>query len=276
MSQYELVVLSEGVEKQRIPVDGAGVIIGRSADADIVIDSQTVSRRHAKAWVQGDLLSVEDLGSRNGIGVNGERVRSASFKAGDRFSVGNAVFVVADKSVQAPGQGPNGSAKTPVKGDLRQAAPQGRPSLTTMAAWFRGTARLDDLMQRILTGSLDLVDGQRSFIFHRHPETGEPKLRAFYSRYDSPDGGILDRFIVEKVLPHDNGNGKKKTPVPQAKWHHEDGTLCVPLTGELGCQGVLYVDTPKSGTQFGKTELTTLSTFARMAGAALERLNQKT
>ncbi len=46
--------------------------IGRSADSDLVLADQTVSRYHCQIRVEGDVVLVEDLGSRYGITVNGE------------------------------------------------------------------------------------------------------------------------------------------------------------------------------------------------------------
>lgn len=48
--------------------------IGRSEDNDIVIDDRWVSRRHARIRVDGQQYIVEDLGSKNGTLVNGQRI----------------------------------------------------------------------------------------------------------------------------------------------------------------------------------------------------------
>jgi pSer/pThr/pTyr-binding forkhead associated (FHA) protein len=48
------------------------VLIGRSSDCDVVLRNHTVSRRHAQIRNEGERWIVEDLGSRNGTGVNGQ------------------------------------------------------------------------------------------------------------------------------------------------------------------------------------------------------------
>lgn len=50
-------------------------IIGRSPGADIYIDSDTISRRHARLTLVGDQVTVEDLGSRNGTYVEMDQVK---------------------------------------------------------------------------------------------------------------------------------------------------------------------------------------------------------
>jgi len=49
-------------------------IIGRGADADIRIDDTEISRHHASVVVEADRTTIEDLGSKNGTRVNGERI----------------------------------------------------------------------------------------------------------------------------------------------------------------------------------------------------------
>jgi pSer/pThr/pTyr-binding forkhead associated (FHA) protein len=56
------------------PRQRAGITIGRSSDCDIVLDSWTVSRHHARIRHEGDLWLLEDLSSTNGTGLNGNPV----------------------------------------------------------------------------------------------------------------------------------------------------------------------------------------------------------
>jgi predicted component of type VI protein secretion system len=52
-------------------------VIGRGTECSLAVDDPLVSRRHALLRVAGDTVTAEDLGSRNGILVNGERVKGA-------------------------------------------------------------------------------------------------------------------------------------------------------------------------------------------------------
>ena len=63
--------------------------IGRSAENDIVIDSLLVSRSHARLECAGGRCAVEDLGSANGLFVNGRRVSRALLSPGDRLRLGD-------------------------------------------------------------------------------------------------------------------------------------------------------------------------------------------
>lgn len=72
-------------------------VVGRSATADIVIDDDTVSRRHAQLIVRGDDVSVEDLGSGNGTAVNGVIIRTRTpLREGDEILLGKVTLTVRD------------------------------------------------------------------------------------------------------------------------------------------------------------------------------------
>jgi hypothetical protein len=72
-------------------VGAQGAVLGRSRDADVTIDDPNVSRRHAEVRPSGGSWIVNDLGSTNGIKVNGRRVRGPqSLKQGDVIELGTS------------------------------------------------------------------------------------------------------------------------------------------------------------------------------------------
>jgi hypothetical protein len=82
----------------RLRIDGrtellgsAGAVIGRSREADVVVDDPNVSRRHAEVRPSGGSWIVRDLGSTNGVKVNGRRIQGPqSLKPGDEIVLGTA------------------------------------------------------------------------------------------------------------------------------------------------------------------------------------------
>jgi Protein of unknown function (DUF3662)/FHA domain len=69
----------------------AGAVIGRSREADVVIDDPNVSRRHAEVRPSGGSWIVRDLGSTNGVKVNGRRIQGPqSLRPGDEIVLGTA------------------------------------------------------------------------------------------------------------------------------------------------------------------------------------------
>jgi predicted component of type VI protein secretion system len=71
------------------------VVVGRSSTCHVVLDDGLVSRRHAQFVVSGQLAAVEDLGSVNGVYVNGERIAGQrALRDGDRVQIGKQDFVL--------------------------------------------------------------------------------------------------------------------------------------------------------------------------------------
>lgn len=77
----------------RLALDGDVVVVGRSRAADIVLDDPNVSRRHAELRHDRTDWYVRDLGSTNGVVLNGRRVESARLVAGDEIVLGTSRLV---------------------------------------------------------------------------------------------------------------------------------------------------------------------------------------
>ena len=79
-----------------------GVVIGRSPhNATVVIEDETVSRRHARLFAEGRAIFIEDLGSTNGTSVNGTRLDPGTRWAvsdGDRIEMGAVQIVFGRES----------------------------------------------------------------------------------------------------------------------------------------------------------------------------------
>src|SRR4051812_26258442 len=74
---------------KRLVVPPAGALVGRSRECDIVIDDSNVSRRHAEISPSGQSWLIQDLGSTNGVRVNGRQVDGPHpLQSGDRIEIG--------------------------------------------------------------------------------------------------------------------------------------------------------------------------------------------
>lgn len=82
------------VEGRRMLVPPAGATIGRSRECEIVLADSGVSRQHARVAPSGEGWTIEDLGSTNGIAVNGRPVRGPrELEPGDRIELGSTEIV---------------------------------------------------------------------------------------------------------------------------------------------------------------------------------------
>jgi pSer/pThr/pTyr-binding forkhead associated (FHA) protein len=68
------------------------LVIGRSSDLDMVLIEDMVSRKHAKIALAPGQITISDLGSTNGTFVNGEKVKRARLKEGDRILIGTSIL----------------------------------------------------------------------------------------------------------------------------------------------------------------------------------------
>lgn len=74
---------------------GDALLIGRSADCQLILDDDYVSTRHARIYATPKGLMVEDLGSTNGTYLNNERVGSPlPFSRKDTLRIGRTLLVV--------------------------------------------------------------------------------------------------------------------------------------------------------------------------------------
>lgn len=82
------------VNGMKHPLEPPGVVIGRGTEADLRINDPGVSRRHVEIRVGGSGVSVVDLGSTNGMLVNGSRVEHADLEDGATIKIGTTTMTV--------------------------------------------------------------------------------------------------------------------------------------------------------------------------------------
>lgn len=88
-----LVALDEGSD---ILIDRAVMVVGRHPQCDARLDSIRVSRRHCCMTADQGEVVVRDLGSTNGIRINGERVEVGRLRPGDELSIAHIRYRLDD------------------------------------------------------------------------------------------------------------------------------------------------------------------------------------
>ena len=79
--------------------------VGRNASCQLSLDDPLVSRRHAVLEVHGDVVTVEDLQSRNGVLVNGRRIEGrVRLAVGDRILIGSQELTLHATSIEQTGR----------------------------------------------------------------------------------------------------------------------------------------------------------------------------
>jgi hypothetical protein len=198
----------------RVNIPEGDFLLGRTPGEGIEIDDARISRRHAMIKRSGEYLEVEDLGSRNGIRVNGAEVRSRQLFPGDRIEIGDTVLRL-DGPAPAVHQTPVVPA-SPVRGafgDVEITHPPGKQASPDSLTGEKGgavLARLAPLLARSTTpedrGNLEAdvlglaadVLGADDQAFIRI-QNGEPVFEAATSRQAQVLSCLLP--AIERALP---------------------------------------------------------------------------
>ena len=115
---YQLIPADKG-SYPPIPVRRPVLLIGRHPECDFRIDLPKISRRHCCVALAYDRILVRDLGSHNGVRVNGRVVEEAILQAGDEVAIGPLIYrLVAESAIPSP----------PAAGATRPAAATPKPA----------------------------------------------------------------------------------------------------------------------------------------------------
>lgn len=85
----QLIILSSNVPKGTYPLSGRETLIGREGEVDILLDHVSMSRTHAKVVNNGQVWSIVDQGSANGVKINGDEVGARDLRNGDTIQLGD-------------------------------------------------------------------------------------------------------------------------------------------------------------------------------------------
>ena len=87
-------------ERRKIKLGEDDVIIGRTSDCDIQILDNNVSRKHARISFHNEEYKIEDLGSTNGIYVNGVKVERCILRKHDVLEIGGLKILFLEEKIR--------------------------------------------------------------------------------------------------------------------------------------------------------------------------------
>jgi hypothetical protein len=271
---------------------GESKTIGRGTQADVRIDDPSLSRLHARLTrdVRDGSFRVEDLGSTNGVLINGVQQQSTVLKANDVVTFGFAEYVVV---VRAQSQGAPQPAPAPAPAaDIAQqtivrmavakdAVPVDKMALEALLATSRELMAFGDLpalLERVLDRLQTIVKPDRCAILFIDPATG-----AFVPRAVRPKGAYtsVSQFASATVIrqalsspdsviiydPTLDPRLSQSQSIVGARIH---SAICVPLMGRSGPIGALYADRTGGAQVFTQELAQYAAAFASHAATALE------
>jgi sigma-B regulation protein RsbU (phosphoserine phosphatase) len=190
----------QGSEQKDVVMARTPFTVGRKVDKDLVIADPRVSRDHAQISQEGQEFFLEDLGSKHGTFVNGERIQRQKLERGDRLEFGarDSAYVLFN-----PAQATSNTAReflSQISGiQIKQEATDlEKLTLFLEAARKLNTAGvLDEILMTMLDVTLQLTGAERAFVFLKDEEG---KLRLAAGRNSKKEPLLDDKTISHSIL----------------------------------------------------------------------------
>ncbi|HZU22887.1 MAG TPA: SpoIIE family protein phosphatase [Terriglobales bacterium] len=199
-------VVVQGHEEVNLPISRTPFTIGRKTDRDLVISDPRISREHAQIVLEGTKLFLQDLGSKHGTYVNGERIQRHQLKRNDRIDFGaeDVAYAIFD---------PERHSTSGVREFLSQmsgvqmAMPSAAGDLEKMKIFLEAarklntTGVLDEVLVTLVEATLRLTHAERGYVFLVQPD-GSARLAAGRNSRGEMllDDKTLSHSIVDDAL----------------------------------------------------------------------------
>lgn len=158
MADARIQVTGGGATRE-FALSGGETILGRTAASDIPLDCPLVSRRHARIFRDPfGRLVLEDLGSHNGVYVNGRQITAHRLTPEDRVEIGTFALRLVEAAPRPAADEPDSSIVGTIQEDLTQAAPSVRDTSVPEELTLDHLGMLNRMSDEMLglTGSSDL------------------------------------------------------------------------------------------------------------------------
>jgi len=250
----------------RIFADDADIVIGRDPACAVSIAHDSVSRRHATLRGNGaNDWSLTDLGSKNGIRVDGERVAVAELVESRWFAVGD-VFCEFESLDRTAAE------------HLSARAIERRNSSMAWTRRLQADVRGDSLIADLLRGIVDIAECRRGFLLVPDVHS-RMRVRACYAlQPDEVERSAFSgsRSAVERTILHRRAvflsdQRDRAWLQGQASVIARDirALACLPLQQDGRLLGIAYADTDDEAKVFTDLDAELLEAFVGHAAAAL-------
>ena len=295
-----LLVLLQGGEAIPHDLGADDVLIGRHPECGVQLESNAVSRRHARVFVEGGGYAIEDLGSGNGTFVNGQKIEGPTqLKPQDRIKLGPVLMRFEESGGGGPAVEQNiGSTMVGVSMDDEDATimasvdigggfgalgvkPEEKlKGVLEISRALAGSVDVEAMLPKVLDTLLGIFNqADRGCILLKESESGELVPRAMKHRRESEDATVtLSRTIVSKVIENKAGllsaDASSDTQFSASESISNlsiRSMMCVPMLGIDGeVAGVINLDTQNPVNQFNNDDLELLQAVAGQAALSYE------
>jgi sigma-B regulation protein RsbU (phosphoserine phosphatase) len=294
----EVTIQSASGGRETFLLDGEVTRIGRSADNEISLPDQWLSRRHAEIRVEENAYHLIDLGSRNGTRLNGKPLQGKTqLHPGDRIGLGDYVVIFSPEAVEEVGGGHaphetwtmsarrfSEDMDTQPSFDAEELNRQRRTLgiLTRTASALLVHRPLQELLEFVLDQLFDAVFPDRGAILLLEGDPPELVPRASRSR-SGPKISKVSHSITQRVIEQEMSILLKKV-MDDAELRSRDSILsqsvrsaiCAPLWFTAESQdrdkviGLVYLDMVHDSRFFDEEDLRILTALANVAASKIE------
>lgn len=178
--EYAAIMVLDGeLKSQSFTLDEESLVLGRDDSADIVIPNRQISRQHLVFKRQGDsVYYVEDLESKNGTWVNGNRLKGVV-----ELSDGDEIHVALKVRIRFIGSGITAPATHELPEVIVDESPQGK-------------MHIDTSKHRVFINGVEM-----------EPPLSTPQYRLLELLYENADRVCTRQEVVDAVWPEAQGEG---------------------------------------------------------------------
>jgi sigma-B regulation protein RsbU (phosphoserine phosphatase) len=202
---FPALVFVQGSEQKNIVLNRTPFTVGRKVDKDLVIADPRVSRDHAQIMQQGQEFFIEDLGSKHGTFVNGERIQRQKLERGDRLEFGarDSAYVLFNPAHQTSNTAREFLSQISVVGSIKPETSE----LETLRLFLEAARKLntagvlEEILITMLDVTLQLTRAERGYVFLKDDE-GNLILKAGRNSKKEPllDDKTISHSILEESI----------------------------------------------------------------------------
>jgi hypothetical protein len=252
------------------------VVLGRGADCEFRIEHDSVSRRHAEIWRDGEHWRVIDLGSKNGTFLAGSRIGSVRIERSGWLRLGDVHCEFELLSAEAAA-------------GIEQRQALRRANSRVFAERLEAQTSLPDLLLETVRSAVELVECERGFLLLGDGDELKVAARhaiepdALRGRDFGGSAGAVQRALQAGVplVINDIAQDPELAARASVAASGLRSLLCIPLRSDGQLLGLLYADSRRPGALISQFELQLLDAFveraalwiaARRGAAALDQL----
>ena len=167
-SGLTLLVEPPSGECTQVQISRSPFVLGRLGDCDLTLRDKRISRRHARIQLENGVYSIEDLKSRHGVTVNGERVDHCGLTVGDRIGFGiEDSFMITVGEGFSP-QAPLLKKVSQISDDRGRTGPLGRlAAMLDVARTMTSSEGVEEVFDAVVDAALTITHADRAFLLLR-------------------------------------------------------------------------------------------------------------